>query len=161
MKNLIYAIIVVAMGVCSLSGQPVETDLSDAEGEILIVSDCQPEEPAREPISLGIGKITAYCTENYPHICNDGESYKTATGTIPTVGITCAVDPSVIPYGSEVIVNGKSYIAEDCGGAIKGNGIDILFATHEEAMNFGVQYMEVAYISNIGNNRNDRLIHQS
>lgn len=152
MKNLMYAIIVVAVGVCSLSGQPVENESVIKEEEILIVSDYQPEEqiaPVNEAISLGIGKITAYCSENYPHICNDGESYKTSTGTTPTVGFTCAVDPSVIPYGSEVIVNGKSYIAEDCGGAIKGNSIDILFATHEEAMDFGVQYMEVTYIPNI------------
>lgn len=100
-----------------------------------------------EPIyeSLGMCEITAYCKENYPHICNDGDSSTTATGTIPMAGRTIAVDPSVIPYGSEVIINGHTYIAEDCGGAVKGNRIDILFATHEEALAFGVQYAEVSY----------------
>jgi 3D (Asp-Asp-Asp) domain-containing protein len=88
-------------------------------------------------------KLTAYCCENYPHICNDGVSTKTATGTSPTVGRTVAVDPSVIPYGSEVIIYGHTYIAEDCGGAIKGNHVDILFATHQEALDFGIQYTEV------------------
>lgn len=56
---------------------------------------------------------------------------------------TIAVDPSVIPYGSKVVINGKIYVAEDCGGAIKQNCIDIYFDTHEEASDFGVQYAEV------------------
>ena len=96
--------------------------------------------------SLGVCKLTAYCKENYPHICNNGNSNTTATGTVPTVGRTVAVDPSVIPYGSEIIINGHSYIAEDCGGVVKGNRIDILFATHKEALKFGVQYAEVYVI---------------
>lgn len=97
-------------------------------------------------ISLGVCKLSAYCKENYPHICNDGDSTRTSTGTSPTVGRTVAVDPSVIPYGSQVIINGHTYIAEDCGGGIKGNRIDILFETHQGALNFGIQYAEVYYI---------------
>ena len=86
--------------------------------------------------------VTAYCGENYPHICNDGDASTTATGTTPTAGRTIAVDPTVIPYGSEVILNGHTYIAEDCGGAIKGNKIDMFFDTHEEALQWGVKYIE-------------------
>ena len=96
-------------------------------------------------ISLGICKVTAYCKENYPHICNNGDSRTTATGTTPTAGRTIAVDPSVIPYGSEVVINGHTYIAEDCGGGVKGNRVDICFNTHQEALNFGFQYLEVTY----------------
>lgn len=98
------------------------------------------------PIPIGICKVSAYCLEDYPHICNNGSSKTTATGTVPTVGRTIAVDPKVIPYGSEVIINGHTYIAEDCGGAIKGNRVDILFATHKEALNFGIQYAEVSFV---------------
>lgn len=99
--------------------------------------------PVKKTIPLGMCKLTAYCKENYPHICNNGDSTHTASGTVPTVGRTVAVDPSVIPYGSEVIINEHTYIAEDCGGAVKGNRIDILFETHKEALQFGVQYAEV------------------
>lgn len=49
----------------------------------------------------------------------------TSTGAIAKEGKTIAVDPAVIPYGSVVKINGNEYVAEDCGGAIKGNKIDI------------------------------------
>ncbi|WP_214823718.1 LysM peptidoglycan-binding and 3D domain-containing protein [Exiguobacterium algae] len=49
-----------------------------------------------------------------------------------------AVDPSVIPLGSKVWVEGYGEaIAGDTGGAIKGNRIDILMPTQEQALNFG------------------------
>lgn len=88
--------------------------------------------------------ITAYCKENYPHICNDGDSTYTSTGTNPTSGRTVAVDPNIIPYGTRVDIEGVgTRIAEDCGGAIKGNRIDLLFDSHEEALEFGIQTKEV------------------
>ncbi len=49
----------------------------------------------------------------------------TSTGAIAEEERTIAVDPSIIPYGSIVLINGKEYVAQDCGGAIKGNKIDI------------------------------------
>ena len=101
--------------------------------------------PETTTVSVGVCKLTGYCKENYPHICNDGDSTKTATGTTPTVGRTVAVDPKLIPYGSKVTINGHTYIAEDCGGAIKGNRVDILFATHQEALDFGIQYAKIEY----------------
>lgn len=58
---------------------------------------------------------------------------KTATGTVPSEGRTIAVDPSVIPLHSKVRIESDyagitgEYIAEDTGGAIKGNRIDIYF----------------------------------
>lgn len=85
--------------------------------------------------------VTAYCKENYPHICNDGESKYTSTGTIATAGRTVAVDPKFIPYGSHIEIEGVGVrVAEDCGGAIKGeNRIDLLVETHQEAIEWGVQ----------------------
>lgn len=92
--------------------------------------------------SLGTFKITHYCCEKYPHICNAGPPYKTATGTTPHVG-GCAVDPNKIPLGSYVKVNGKVYHAEDTGGAIKGNRLDIVVGTHNEALAKGTYSAEV------------------
>lgn len=92
--------------------------------------------------SLGTFKITHYCCEKYPHICNAGYPYKTATGTTPHVG-GCAVDPKTIPLGSYVKINGVVYHAEDTGGAIKGNRIDLVVETHKEALEKGTYNAEV------------------
>ena len=90
---------------------------------------------------LGSFRLTAYC---HCYSCNGEWAYApTATGTMPQAGRTIAVDPNVIPYGSRVIINGHTYVAEDCGGAIVGNRIDIFFGSHSETMNFGVQYADV------------------
>ena len=48
-------------------------------------------------------------------------------------GQTIAVDPRVIPYGTKVIIGGHIFTAEDCGGAIQGNHIDIYVNNHAEA----------------------------
>ena len=116
----------------------------DVSQETVVIEEVATEYPKK--IFLGYCKTSAYCKENYPHICNNGDSTYTATMTTPTPGRTVAVDPNKIPYGTEIIIDGHSYIAEDCGGAIKGNRIDILFATHEEALAYGVQCKEVYYI---------------
>lgn len=92
--------------------------------------------------SLGTFKITHYCCEQYPHICNAGAPYKTASGTTPHVG-GCAVDTKVIPLGSYIKINGVVYHAEDTGGAIKGNRIDLVTETHQEALNKGTYKAQV------------------
>ncbi|WP_328291104.1 3D domain-containing protein [Longicatena caecimuris] len=54
-----------------------------------------------------------------------------------------AVDPTVIPLGSEVYFDGEIYIAEDIGGAIKGNIIDLFYGTEQKSIDYGVQYHTV------------------
>ena len=103
--------------------------------------------PSDAPMGEGVQmtlKAYAYCP--CAECCGKTDGI-TATGTQATPNRTIAVDKSVIPYGSKVVIDGNVYIAEDCGGAIKGNRIDILFDTHQEALAFGVQYAEVSYIA--------------
>ena len=51
---------------------------------------------------------------------------------------TIAVDPRVIPLGTKLYVDGYGYaIAEDIGGAIKGNHIDLFFSSSSEMWNWG------------------------
>ena len=85
---------------------------------------------------------TAYCP---CADCSGGWGNRTSTGKTATAGRTIAVDPSIIPYGTGVIIEGVTYIAEDCGGAINGNRVDIFFNTHEEAMSYGRRVV-TAYI---------------
>lgn len=95
-------------------------------------------------------RATAYCScekccgkwaKNRPLDDNGNPIVYTASGTVAKAGRTIAVDPSVIPYGTEVVINGRTYIAEDSGGVVKGNRIDIYFEDHEKAQNFGVKYL--------------------
>lgn len=69
----------------------------------------------------------------------------TATGTVPKVGRTIAVDPRVIPYGTRVYIPalGGTYIAEDCGGGIKGNKIDIFMSSEAKCNSWGVRNIEI------------------
>lgn len=92
---------------------------------------------------LGEFVITAYCP---CESCSDEYGFMTSTGVIATEGRTVAVDPKVIPYGTEVIIDGHTYVAEDCGGAIKQNKIDIFFENHEDTEDFGKQSSPVSII---------------
>ncbi|MFT8708953.1 MAG: 3D domain-containing protein [Sporolactobacillus sp.] len=59
-----------------------------------------------------------------------------------------AVDPSVIPLGSRVLIPGYGvYVAADTGGAIRGNRIDIHFPTQSAALNFGVQTLTIQILN--------------
>lgn len=63
---------------------------------------------------------------------------RTSRGLIPKEGRTIAVDPKVIPYGTTVYIEGHGYfVAEDCGGAIKGNRIDIFTNSYSHAISQG------------------------
>lgn len=113
---------------------------------ILLTQNTVYAEPVYLPVFERINnvKITYYCCEPYKHICGTGNGI-TATGTKVREGVV-AVDPDVIPLGSIVYINGNKYIAEDTGGAIKGNRIDIAVSTHQEALNLGVNYADVYFL---------------
>lgn len=95
-------------------------------------------------VDLGEFKLTAYCP--CQKCCGKWSNGITSTGVTAQPNRTIAVDTDVIPYGSTVIIDGKEYVAEDCGGAIKGNRIDVYFDTHKEALEFGVQHRNVSMI---------------
>ena len=93
---------------------------------------------------LGTFRITHYCPCSI--CCGPYSNGITSTGVTATTNHTIAVDPSVIPYGSKVVINGQVYVAEDCGGAIKKNRIDIYVATHAEGEAKGTYDTEVYLI---------------
>lgn len=75
--------------------------------------------------SLGAFSLTFY-------VPDERWGYSTATGAKSQHLKTCAVDPSVIPYGSVIQITGNNgqkltLKAVDCGGGIKGNKIDIFW----------------------------------
>ena len=85
--------------------------------------------------------ITYYCCELRPHICGTGDGI-TASGAPVKPGVSCAVDPNLIPLGSTVWVDygdGElhEYIAQDVGAWVTGGHIDLAVATHDEALQMG------------------------
>mgnify|MGYP001074600999 CR=1 FL=1 len=91
-------------------------------------------------------EATAYCA--CPKCCGKWADGITASGTKATAKRTIAVDSKLIPLGSKIEIEGLgTYIAEDTGSAIKGKIIDIYFDTHEEALKFGRQKVNIRIIS--------------
>lgn len=102
---------------------PVETTYADANGNY---------------VCLGDYVLTAYCP--CPICCgvySNMTNPTTASGTTATAGRTIAADTSVLPFGTQVVIDGQVYTVEDRGGAIKGNRIDVFFNSHQEAIEFG------------------------
>ena len=87
------------------------------------------------------GRTMTVSATAYTHTGNP-----TATGVYPSRG-TIAVDPSVIPLGTRVYVEGYGYAtAQDTGGAIKGNKIDVFVNSHSEAMNWGRRTVNITIL---------------
>lgn len=97
-----------------------------------------PSSEAVQSMTVTATAYTAYCT---------GCSGVTATGidlrSNPNQKVI-AVDPNVIPLGSRVWVEGYGEaIAGDTGGAIKGNKIDLFIPSQQDALNYGVQTVDI------------------
>lgn len=68
---------------------------------------------------------------------------QTASGTQARPG-TIAADTRLFPFGTIMYVPGYGYgVVEDRGGAIKGNKIDLFYRTHQQALQWGRQQMDV------------------
>ena len=112
--------------------QLLEMDLMEAQGMIFNLKN---EE--YELAYIGDYTLTHYCVEEWPHVCGTGAGL-TATGTQVTAWKTAAVDPTVIPYGTKMYIEGYGwFVAEDCGGAVSGKHIDIAVDTHSQAIDMG------------------------
>lgn len=95
-----------------------------------IASAEKPARPSRVP--LGTFMVTCYDLYGY-----------TADGAVAGPE-SVAVDPSVIPLGTEIYVPGiGNRTADDTGGMIIGNHIDIWEATYGQCANWGVRYLPI------------------
>ena len=98
----------------------------------------------RTGISLGAFRITYYT--NSIECCGKTDGV-TRSGAIARSNHTIAVDPEVIPLGSEVMIGGTVYVAEDIGGAVKGKVIDIYVDDLSAGRPFDAGEMEVFMVN--------------
>ena len=93
-------------------------------------------------------KVSHYCCCVKCCGKDDGITY---SGVKATPGVTVAVDTSIIPLGSDVLVDYGDgiinyYRADDTGSAIKGNELDLCVSSHQEAINLGVRTATVYWV---------------
>jgi 3D (Asp-Asp-Asp) domain-containing protein len=88
---------------------------------------------------LGTYVTTAYC--GCSSCCGKSDGI-TASGTYATQGRTIAA-PSTFAFGTELIIDGNTYVVEDRGGSINGNRLDIYFDSHQAALNYGRKTVDV------------------
>lgn len=124
-----------------------ETVVASAVMEVPVQESVYAEETVEESedksnkVYLGTFKITHYAPGSES---NGAWGNATAWAGDINPGVTIAVDKSVIAPLSWVYIDGYGYRrAEDCGGAIVGNTIDVAVATYAEAMRLGVVYKDV------------------
>lgn len=93
-------------------------------------------------------KVSHYCCCVKCCGNDDGITY---SGVKAVPGVTVAVDTSIIPLGSDVLVDYGDgiinyYRADDTGSAIKGNKLDLCVGSHQEAINLGVRTATVYWV---------------
>ncbi|MBM7866364.1 DUF348 domain-containing protein [Heliobacterium gestii] len=109
-----------------------------APGERDIAASTKGEGNSEEEVAAAIRRTMRMEATAYTHTGN-----RTATGTWPHVGIV-AVDPSVIPLGSTLYVEGYGLArAADTGGAIRGSIIDVFFDSNAECFQWGRRQVTV------------------
>ena len=98
----VLVVALVAMGVGFAFGQAFAKE--EVPVEVVVA------ENASSKTSLGEFVITAYCPCS--QCCGEWADGITASGTVATEGRTCAVDPNVIPLGTEIEIDGVKYHIE-------------------------------------------------
>nr|WP_071459799.1 3D domain-containing protein [Bacillus mediterraneensis] len=112
-----------------------------------------PAEPANQQAEENVkaANATSFTVSATAYTANcKGCSGTTATGVNlkanPGAKVI-AVDPSVIPLGSKVYVEGYGYAtAADTGGAIKGNKIDVFIPNQSDALAWGRKQVKVTIV---------------
>lgn len=152
------SLIGLALGVTSAVKQNKPIDVSYADKVVFLDNEVTAvEEPTGqsaecysfvekdEKICIGTYKVTAYCPCEkccgvWARIRGNNPVYG-ASGQLLIEGESIAVDPSIIEYGTTVYIQGKAYTASDCG--VKGNKIDMYMNSHEDALEWGVKYIDI------------------
>ena len=157
-----YYAVAVAVGLllafCYFAWQITRPEPELVESASTSFIDIAPEPVVHEPVvsaslaPIGEFELTAYCpcetccgvwALNRPLDANGEPVIYTASGEIAQPNFTVAVDPDVIPLGTEICIEGLGvFVAQDTGN-FTGNVIDIYFEDHDAAREFGRQTAKI------------------
>ena len=143
-KKVISIVLVFIVSFCAILAKPTKTYVDEVSNTKIEVSN---KDNKVINIKRGFDKMNGKEMEvRATAYAND---YITSTGKKPRPYHTLAVDPKIIPYGSRVYIPefNKVFIAEDCGGAIKGNRIDIYMNNEYECRQWGVRNITIIILN--------------
>ena len=88
-------------------------------------------------VYLGEFNCTAYCSEQYEHICGTGDGI-TASGAPITADLTVAADQSLLPFGTVIYIEGVGVrVVQDKGSGVQGKHLDVAVpGSHSDAVNW-------------------------
>jgi 3D (Asp-Asp-Asp) domain-containing protein len=122
--------------------EPAKPDTKPAATAPAEISKEEPEEQKWQEVRM---KVTAYCAG--PECTGTHSPGITASGHKIQDGDVFVAADKRYPFGTEMVVpgynNDKPVKVLDRGGAIKGDRVDVFFPTHEEALEWGVQNLDV------------------
>jgi len=124
-------------------------DVNDVKTEpVQLAALALPDEPQSEPAEkwrIVRMKVTGYCPCS--KCCGKHADGITANGHKIQPGDTFVAADKRYSFGTEMIIEGygnsKTVKVLDRGGAIRGNKLDAFFHTHQEALEWGVRYIDV------------------
>jgi 3D (Asp-Asp-Asp) domain-containing protein len=118
------------------------TSTADAEGEAL------PSGPRWQTLSM---RVTAYCP--CEQCCGEWADGVTANGHVISQGDRFVAADRRFGFDTQMVIPGyntsEMVKVYDRGGAIYDNRLDVFFNTHQEALEWGVQYLEVKVYSDV------------
>lgn len=110
---------------------------------VVVQTSVEAEEP-QEPDLVSIGTFTVYAYCPCEKCCGQWSGGPTASGVMPEEGRTVAADWDVLPAGTEIYIDGVGWrTVEDTGGGINGHTLDLYMDSHQDALEWGLQEVEV------------------
>lgn len=125
---------------CVMTYRQAHTDAPESTETVETVENTETAENTPELTYLGAWTCTAYC--GCSACTGEYSNGLTASETVATQGRTVACN--ILPFGTQVMIDGNTYVVEDTGWTPYGDEwIDIYFDSHEAALNFGVQTKDI------------------